>query len=189
MIDTYIAHILPFVAAPVSVFLLKQFIDQVPNELLDAARIDGANEWAIVFRVIMPICRPAVSTVALLTFQMVWNNMEPSIYFIENEALRTLPFFLGTLTSGLPITAGQMRSSSQFIGVCTEPNLLPVPTEQVIQTWPIPGLNEDCMRKALCQGAHYRYAAPNGLWPGTAQHLTPAIVLMRGAGECFACTV
>mgnify|MGYP000883704472 FL=1 len=124
LIDTYIAHILPFVAAPVSVFLLKQFIDQAPNELLDAARIDGANEWAIVFRIIMPICRPAVSTVALLTFQMVWNNMEPSIYFIENEALRTLPFFLGTLTSGLANNvAGQGAAAAASLLVFV-PNLI-----------------------------------------------------------------
>ncbi len=101
LIDNYLAHILPLVAAPVSVFLFKQFVDQVPDDLLAAARIDGASEWHILFRIVIPICRPAVSTVALLTFQSAWNTMEPSIYYIENEAMRTLPFFLGTLTSGL----------------------------------------------------------------------------------------
>src|SRR5690554_4113206 len=57
LIDSYFAHILPLVAAPVSVFLFKQFVDQVPNDLLAAARIDGASEWHILFKMIMPICR------------------------------------------------------------------------------------------------------------------------------------
>ncbi len=136
LIDTYLAHLLPFVAAPVSAFLLKQFIDQLPNELIDAARIDGASEWQMLFRIVMPVCRPAVSTVALLTFQTVWNSMEPSIYYIENEAMRTLPFFLGTLTSGLANNvAGQGAAAAAGLLVFL-PNLIffLIMQSKVIQT-------------------------------------------------------
>ncbi|HHT35739.1 MAG: carbohydrate ABC transporter permease [Candidatus Wallacebacter cryptica] len=142
IIDTYLAHILPLVAAPVSVFLFKQFVDQVPEDLLAAARIDGASEWHILFRIIYPICRPAVSTIALLTFQSAWNTMEPSIYYIENEAMRTLPFFLGTLTSGLANNvAGQGAAAAAGL-LMFLPNLIffLVMQNRVIQTMAHSGL-------------------------------------------------
>ena len=90
----------------------------------------------MLFRIVMPVCRPAVSTVALLTFQTVWNSMEPSIYYIENEAMRTLPFFLGTLTSGLANNvAGQGAAAAAGLLVFL-PNLIffLIMQSKVIQT-------------------------------------------------------
>ncbi len=142
LIDSYLAHVLPLVAAPVSVFLFKQFVDQVPDDLLAAARIDGASEWHILFKMIIPICRPAVSTIALLTFQSAWNTLEPSIYYIENEAMRTLPFFLGTLTSGLANNvAGQGAAAAAGLLVFL-PNLIffLIMQSRVIQTMAYSGL-------------------------------------------------
>ncbi|GHT94331.1 ABC transporter permease [Spirochaetia bacterium] len=99
IIDTMFAHILPVMAIPVGLFLVKQFIDQVPDSLIEAARIDGASEFSIYLRVVLPIVRPALSTVAILSFQAVWNNMETSQYYINAEALRTLAFYMNTLAS------------------------------------------------------------------------------------------
>ncbi|MDR0553592.1 MAG: carbohydrate ABC transporter permease [Treponema sp.] len=99
IIDTMFAHILPVMAIPVGLFLVKQFIDQVPDSLIEAARIDGANEFSVYLKIVVPIVRPALSTVAILAFQAVWNNMETSQYYINAETLRTFAFYMNTLAS------------------------------------------------------------------------------------------
>ena len=100
IIDTMFAHILPVMAVPVGLFLVKQFIDQVPDSLIEAARIDGANEFMIYRRIVVPIVRPALATSAILSFQAVWNNMETSQYYINAETLRTFAFYMNTLAAG-----------------------------------------------------------------------------------------
>ncbi|GHU01462.1 hypothetical protein FACS1894147_01360 [Spirochaetia bacterium] len=87
-------------AIPVGLFLVKQFIDQVPDSLIEAARIDGGSEFMIYRKIILPLVRPALSTVAILSFQAVWNNMETSQYYINEETLRTFAFYMNTLATG-----------------------------------------------------------------------------------------
>ncbi|BBH18992.1 ABC transporter permease [Paenibacillus baekrokdamisoli] len=99
--NTYFAHILPMVALPVLVFLFKQFIDQLPDDLLESARLEGATEFRLFLSVIVPLCIPVVSTAAILSFQSAWNNLEASQLFMEDETMKTLPFYISTLTSGL----------------------------------------------------------------------------------------
>jgi len=89
IINSFFAHIIPLIAIPVGVFLLKQFMDQIPRELYDAAKIDGANKLQIYFRVILPLVKPALATIAILAFQSAWNNTETSQLFINDEALKT----------------------------------------------------------------------------------------------------
>ncbi|MBR6326403.1 MAG: carbohydrate ABC transporter permease, partial [Lachnospiraceae bacterium] len=69
MIDTYWAEILPLIALPVSLFLIKQFVDQVPDSLIEAAYMDGAKEWQIYWKIILPMIKPAIATAAILVFQ------------------------------------------------------------------------------------------------------------------------
>lgn len=97
--NTYLAHIIPLLAMPVGIFLLKQFMDQLPDELLEAAKIDGAGKWRIYFRIILPLIKPPLVTVAILTFQASWANVEGSNIFVDSEALRTLPFYMNTLVA------------------------------------------------------------------------------------------
>jgi ABC-type glycerol-3-phosphate transport system permease component len=101
IMDTYLGHILPHIAAPVSVFLVKQFMDQVPNELLEAAKVDGAREWTIFMRIMIPICMPSIATAAILTFQTIWNDVSTSTLFMQNDSMKTFPFFLNTITNDL----------------------------------------------------------------------------------------
>lgn len=70
LVDSFWALILPSVAMPVSMFLLKQFIEQVPNELIEAAKIDGASEMQVLFHIVRPIILPAIATVAIMAFQI-----------------------------------------------------------------------------------------------------------------------
>lgn len=97
--DTYLVHVIPYLAMPVGLFLVKQFIDQVPDELIEAAKIDGANDYHILFKIIIPLIKPALATVAILTFQFIWNNMESSNLYIFVETKKTFAFYLTTLTA------------------------------------------------------------------------------------------
>ena len=97
--DTYLAHILPLLAMPVGLFLVKQFIDQIPDALLDAAYMDGATELHVYFKIIIPMIKPALATAAILVFQQVWSNLEASNYYISDEGLKSLVFYMNTLAS------------------------------------------------------------------------------------------
>ena len=80
--DNFLVHIVPYLAMPVGLFLIKQFIDQVPDELIEAAKIDGANDFHILFKIIIPLVTPALATISILTFQLIWNSTESSNIYI-----------------------------------------------------------------------------------------------------------
>ena len=106
LIDTFWVHIFPILAMPVGLFLVKQFMDQIPNELIEAAKVDGASDYRIYARIVLPMVRPAIATVAILTFQSVWNNIETSEIYIHTESLRTFAFYMETLQSNNNTVAG-----------------------------------------------------------------------------------
>ncbi|MFD0715601.1 carbohydrate ABC transporter permease [Paenibacillus sp. GCM10027626] len=95
--NTYLAHIIPMLAMPVGIFLLKQFMDQIPDDLIEASKMDGGGNWRVYWNVMLPLVRPALATVAILTFQASWGNTESSSIFMDDESLRTLPFYMNTL--------------------------------------------------------------------------------------------
>ncbi|GHH97806.1 ABC transporter permease [Neobacillus kokaensis] len=101
IMNTYWGHVLPLIAMPVGVFLMKQFIDQVPNEVLEAAKIDGASEFGMFFRIVMPIVTPAIATIAIISFQSAWGNTETSQLFMQDESMKTLPYYMMSLTANL----------------------------------------------------------------------------------------
>lgn len=121
--NTYLAHIIPLLAMPVGVFLLKQFMDQIPKELSEAAIIDGANKWQIYWHVILPLVKPALATVAILAFQSVWNNTETSTLYVVDEALKTLPYYLQSLTFGTSSVAVQGISAASSL-IIFLPNII-----------------------------------------------------------------
>ncbi|AUD65886.1 ABC transporter permease [Tenericutes bacterium MZ-XQ] len=99
IVDTMAAHVLPMIAIPVGLFLVKQFIDQIPNELIDAAKVDGAGDFYIYIKIILPLSMPAIATVAILSFQATWNNTETSNLFVNDEIKQTFAFYMATLTN------------------------------------------------------------------------------------------
>ncbi|MBP3965531.1 carbohydrate ABC transporter permease [Paenibacillus lignilyticus] len=124
IMDTYLAHILPLLAMPIGLFLLKQFIDQVPDELKEAAVMDGAGEFLVFRKVIIPVIKPALATVAILAFQAVWNNLDTSSYYVNDESMKTVGFYMSTLVSTNGNTvAGQGMSAAASL-LMFLPNLI-----------------------------------------------------------------
>ncbi len=121
--NTFFAHIIPLLAMPVGVFLLKQFMDQIPRELYDAAKIDGANKFQIYKSIVLPLVKPALATIAILAFQSAWNNTETSSLYISDEALKTLPYYFGTLTLGTSSIAAQGISAAASL-IIFVPNIV-----------------------------------------------------------------
>ena len=112
IINSYFGHILPLLAMPISIFLIKQFMDQIPETLSEAAKIDGASEVRIFFNIVVPNIKPALGTAAILAFQAVWGDMETSTLYMTSESMKTLPFFVQTLNAGLLGGAGVARQGA-----------------------------------------------------------------------------
>ena len=100
LVNTYPGLILPFLITPLGVFLMRQFIMSLPDDILEAARIDGASEWRIFLRVIMPLCGPAVATLTILTFLGSWNNFLWPLVVATSEEKYTLPVALALYSVG-----------------------------------------------------------------------------------------
>jgi len=122
--DTYLALILPLLSIPVCLFLIKQFIDQVPDSLIEAAYIDGAGDFLVYRKIILPLIRPAIATGALLAFQQVWGDVQSSAYYISDDGLRTLAFYMNTLaTANSSAIAGQSIAAAASL-IMFIPNLV-----------------------------------------------------------------
>ncbi|MDR0300594.1 MAG: carbohydrate ABC transporter permease [Streptococcaceae bacterium] len=118
ILNTPLAHILPLLALPVGLFLIKQFVDQIPDSLIEAARIDGASEFRIYWRVVLPMIAPALATVAVLAFQASWNNVQTSNLYINSDSLKTFAFYMSTLTaasSGNTVAGQGMAAAASLI--------------------------------------------------------------------------
>ena len=100
LVNTYPGLILPFLVGPFGVFLTRQFMYGIPNELLEAARIDGANEWRTYWQVVMPITIPVLATLGILTFLGSWNSFLYPLVMAQEPNMYTLPVALATFATG-----------------------------------------------------------------------------------------
>lgn len=98
MIDTYWAVILPAVGGTLGLFLMRNFMVQIPDEMLEAAKIDGATEFGTYWNVVMPLCKPATITLIILSFQQMWGTTGG--VFIYSEELKPLSYVLSQLVNG-----------------------------------------------------------------------------------------
>ncbi|MEU4482531.1 carbohydrate ABC transporter permease [Micromonospora sp. NPDC023966] len=98
--NTYAGLILPFLVGPFGVFLMRQFLQSIPDELIEAARVDGAGEFRIFWRVVLPLCRPALATLGILTFLASWNNFLWPLVVATTEDKYTLPVALALYSVG-----------------------------------------------------------------------------------------
>jgi multiple sugar transport system permease protein len=93
-LDSYWGLIVPQAASAFGIFLLRQYMKSIPDDLLDAARVDGASEFRIYWQIVMPLCRPALAALGIFTFSYVWDDFFWPLIIISSEELRTLPLGL-----------------------------------------------------------------------------------------------
>lgn len=100
ILNTYWALILPVLAAPFGAFLMKQFLEQTPDSLIEAAKMDGASHWGIFMKVVMPLSRPAWATLSIFAFIGAWNDVVSPMFYTTSDAMKTLPLALQTMFTG-----------------------------------------------------------------------------------------
>jgi len=98
--NSYAGLVVPFLAGPFGVFLMRQFLLSLPDDLIEAARVDGAGEWRIFWRIVLPLCRPALATLGILTFLASWNNFLWPLVVATTDDKYTLPVALALYSIG-----------------------------------------------------------------------------------------
>jgi len=101
LIDTYAALILPSIAVAYNFFLMKQFVEQFPDVLLEAARIDGAGEGRIFLRIVFPALASPIATLAVFSFISNWNDYFSPLVYITSAPMKTLPLALQSIAGGV----------------------------------------------------------------------------------------
>jgi multiple sugar transport system permease protein len=97
LFDTHWALILPSMSLAFGVFLMRQFLLTIPDELIEAAKIDGASEWRIFWNIVVPLAKPAMAVLGIFTFVLMWNSFLWPIIVLNDKDLFTLPVGLKTL--------------------------------------------------------------------------------------------
>jgi len=115
--DSYLGMILPFAINPAAVFIFRQFFLQLPRELFDAARIDGAGEFTILRRIAVPLARPAILTATLLTFIGPWNEFLWPFLITKKADMQPLAVSLANYLSNLQATVAN-PFGSVMAGAC-----------------------------------------------------------------------
>ncbi len=110
LIDTYWALILPGSASAFGIFLMRQYIQGIPSEMLDSARIDGCSEFMIYFRIVLPVIKPALGALAIYAFLLSWNNFIGPLIFIRSPDMFTLPVGLASLVGPKKPEYGQLMA-------------------------------------------------------------------------------
>ncbi|MCQ2519319.1 MAG: carbohydrate ABC transporter permease [Lachnospiraceae bacterium] len=138
-IDTYWAIIIPAFASPMGLFLMKQFMEGLPTALIEAAKIDGANEWKVFTGIVMPNVKPAWMTLIIFSVQGLWNNKAST--YIYSEEKKTLVYALQQIQAGGIARAGQ--SAAVMVVVIIVPIAIFVFSEsQILETMASSGIKD-----------------------------------------------
>lgn len=112
LLNTYWAVILPQVPSVIAVFVFKQFFDGLPRDFEEAARIDGAGFWTIYRSIVLPLSRPVVAAMSIVTFVGVWNNLILPLFVLSNPKLMTIPVGLATVQGSFGQRLSDIQASS-----------------------------------------------------------------------------
>ncbi|MDD4263498.1 MAG: carbohydrate ABC transporter permease [Firmicutes bacterium] len=114
-IDTYYALIIPALAGSYGLFLMKQFIEPIPNEMLESAKMDGASEWKIFTNIILPLVKPAWATLSIFTFISTWNDFFTPLIMTKSDSMKTLPLAMRTISDGMTIARMGAAAAGTFL--------------------------------------------------------------------------
>ncbi len=112
LLNTYWAVILPQVPELIAIFVFKQFFDGLPREYEESARIDGAGFWTIYARIILPLSRPVIAAMSIVSFVGVWNNLILPLFVLSNPKLMTIPVGLATVQGSFGQRLADIQASS-----------------------------------------------------------------------------
>jgi len=135
LINSYAALIIPALASAYYFFLVKQFMEQIPNELVEAARIDGSGEMYIFWKIIMPMLTPAWVTMMIFCFVASWNDYFSPLIYLNDQAMKTLPLALNTISGG-GASIGRAGAMSAATLLMTMPTIIlfTISQRKVMQT-------------------------------------------------------
>ncbi|QHW33750.1 carbohydrate ABC transporter permease [Paenibacillus rhizovicinus] len=142
MLDTYWAILLPAFGSTLGLYLMKQFMEQIPDALIEAAKIDGATEYRIYWQIVMPIVKPAWMTLIIFSLQSLWTNGSVTSHkYIYSEQLRTVDAVFGQIASGGIARTGPVAAVTLLM--MSVPIAVFIFTQsRVIQTMSTSGLKE-----------------------------------------------
>lgn len=100
-VDTYWGLIIPFTAGAFGIFLMRQFLTTIPDDLIDAARIDGCSEFRTFLTIVLPLSKPALSALGIFTFMASWNGFIWPFIIVKSTEMKTLPLAIADLAAGL----------------------------------------------------------------------------------------
>jgi ABC-type glycerol-3-phosphate transport system permease component len=137
LIDTPLAIILPAIASSLGLYLMKQFMQQIPDELIESAKIDGASEYRIFFQIVMPLVKPAWLTLVILLFQRLWTTDGGS--FIFSEELKPVSYALRQIAQGSIERAGTIAAVS-FIMMIVPVTFFIISQSRIVETFSHSGM-------------------------------------------------
>ncbi len=117
LISTYWGLVLPSISGPFGVFLMKQFMQSLPSELIDAGRIDGCSEWGIYARIILPLAKPAIAVLGIFTFVGEWNEFLWPLVITNTSEMRTLQVGLALLQDEMPMAWGVLMAGATYAAI------------------------------------------------------------------------
>jgi multiple sugar transport system permease protein len=113
-VNTYVGLILPTALSAIGIFIMRQFMLNIPKDFIESARMDGANELQIFLRIILPLSRPALSAVAIFNFVYVWNSYLWPLLVVNVDRLRTMPIGMALFESELTVSYSQIMAVAVF---------------------------------------------------------------------------
>lgn len=137
LIDTFWAIVLPAIGSSLGLYLMKQFMEQIPDDLIESAKIDGASEYRIYWQIVMPLVKPAWVTLIILLFQRLWTNTGGT--FIFSEEKKPLSYALTQIAQGSIERAGTIAAVS-FIMMIVPVTFFIVSQSKILETFTTSGM-------------------------------------------------
>ena len=139
-VDTYWALILPAIGAPIGLFLMKQFMESFPMSVIEAAKIDGAKEITIFWKLVMPNVKPAWLTISVFSINALWNN--PQTQYIYTEAKKMLVYALNTIQTGNLVARQGMANAVMVVTLSVPIIFFLFSQSQIMETMATSGLKD-----------------------------------------------